>query len=346
MTKRKGKAMRCLITGGAGFIGSHLSESLVKRGWRVEALDNLSTSRLSNIGRLMENRLFTFRKGSILNRSLMSRAVKRCDLVFHLAAGVGVKYILEHPLTSIVTNLKGTENVLELASKYGKKVIIASTSEVYGKHPLTCRPFKETDDRVMGSTTVSRWGYAEAKAMDEFLALAYAKERKLPVVIVRFFNVVGPVQIGTYGMVLPRLINQALNDQALTVYGDGRQLRSFTYIEDAVNALVSLALTKKAEGEIFNIGSNETISIRDLASKIKEKTHLNKPIEFIPYKKAYGRNAPNFEDMMCRIPDISKIKKVIGYRPRYNIDDIINNTISYFLTRRERGGNKPLTMQR
>jgi len=333
------KKYRCFITGGAGFIGSHLSEALVKKGWRVEAMDNLSTSRLSNLAHLMENPLFTFHKGSILSRASLRQAVKRCDIVFHLAAGVGVKYILDHPLTSIVTNIKGSENVLEIASQYGKKVIIASTSEVYGKHPLTCTPFKETDDRLMGPTTVGRWGYAEAKAIDEFLALAYAKERKLPVVIVRFFNVVGPVQIGTYGMVLPRLIGQALSDQPLTVYGDGMQLRSFTYIKDALNALIRLARAKKAEGEIFNIGSNETISIRDLAIKIKEKTHLKKPIQYITYKKAWGKNAPNFEDMMCRIPDISKIKRVVGYKPRYDIDAIIDNTINYFLAKGRLVGN-------
>jgi UDP-glucose 4-epimerase len=326
--------MRALITGGAGFIGSNLSRELLKRGWRVEAIDNLSTSRLWNIKDLLKDPNFTFRKGSIINRPFLRKFVKRCDVVFHLAAGVGVKYILDHPLLSEVTNLKGTENVLELATKHRKKIIIASTSEVYGKHPLTCKPFKEDDDRIMGPTTVSRWGYAEAKAMDEFLALAYAKERKLRVVIVRFFNVVGPVQIGTYGMVLPRLIGQALRNEQLTVYGTGRQLRSFTYIEDAINALIDLALSRKAEGDVFNIGSNETISIRDLAKKIKKKMRLKKPIRYISYRKAYGRNAPNFEDMMCRIPDISKIKKAIGYNPRYDMDAIIDNTINYFLKKK------------
>lgn len=330
MTKKL-KTMRCLITGGAGFIGSNLSRELLKRGWRVEVIDNLSTSRLWNIKDLLKDPHFSFHKGSIINKSFLQKFVKRCDIIFHLAAGVGVKYILDNPLTSVVTNLQGTENILELAAEYRKKTVIASTSEVYGKHPLTCRPFKEDDDRMMGPTTVSRWGYAEAKAMDEFLALAYAKEKKLRVVIVRFFNVVGPVQVGTYGMVLPRLISQALRDEPLTVYGDGRQLRSFTYIADAVNALIDLALAKKAEGEVFNIGSNETISIRDLAKKIKNKMHLKKPIRYISYSRAYGRNAPNFEDMMCRIPDISKIKKVIGYNPRYDIDAIIDNTINYFL---------------
>ena len=329
------KAKRYFITGGAGFIGANLSRELLKRGWRVEVMDNLSTSRAANIKELLKNPLFTFHKGSIINRPFLRNPVKRCDVIFHLAAGVGVKYILDHPLLSEVTNLKGTENVLELAAKYRKKIVIASTSEVYGKHPLTCAPFKEGDDRIMGPTTVSRWGYAEAKAMDEFLALAYAKERKLPVVIVRFFNVVGPVQIGTYGMVLPRLIGQALRNEPLTVYGDGRQLRSFTYIDDAVNALIDLAESRKAEGEVFNIGSNETISIRDLAKKIKKKMRIKKPIRYISYRKAYGRNAPNFEDMMCRIPDISKIKKVIGYNPRYDMDRIIDNTIRYFLERKK-----------
>lgn len=326
---------KALITGGAGFIGSHLSRELLKRGWKIEVVDNLSTSRLTNIKDLSENQYFTFHKGSIMDKALLRSLIKRCDVVFHLAAGVGVKYILDHPLASVMTNMQGTENVLELASRYHKKIVIASTSEVYGKHPLTCKPFKEDDDRMMGPTTVSRWGYAEAKAMDEFLSLAYAKEKKLPVVIVRFFNVVGPVQVGTYGMVLPRMISQALRGEPLTVYGDGKQLRSFTYIADAVNALADLAVTKKAEGEIFNIGSNETISIGDLAKKIKKKLRIKSRIRHIPYSKAFGKHAPDFEDMMCRIPDISKIKKVIGYKPRYDMDAIIENTTGYFSPKRK-----------
>ncbi|MBP7056422.1 MAG: GDP-mannose 4,6-dehydratase [Candidatus Omnitrophica bacterium] len=329
--------MRCFITGGAGFIGSNLSRELLKRGWKVEVVDNLSTSGMWNIKDLVKNENFKFHKGSIINRTLLRKLIKRCDIVFHLAAGVGVRYILDHPLTSVVTNLQGTENVLEITAKYRKKIIIASTSEVYGKHPLNCQPFKETDDRLMGPTTVSRWGYAEAKAMDEFLALAYSKEKKLPVVIVRFFNVVGPVQVGTYGMVLPRLIGEAMQNKPLTVHGDGRQLRSFTYIDDAVGALIDLSLSEKAEGDIFNIGSNEVISIRDLAKKIKKKIGLKKEIRYITYRKAFGRNAPNFEDMMCRIPDITKIKKVIGYKPKYDIEAIIDNTIAYFRDKGRKG---------
>ena len=318
-----------LITGGAGFIGSHLCGKLLERGWKVRAIDNLSTSRLRNIKQYLKDPKFKFYEDTIANKSLMRRLIKQSDLIFHLAAAVGVKYILEHPLTSIVTNVKGTENVLEMASQYGIKVIVASTSEVYGKHPLACKPFKEDDDRVMGPTSVSRWGYAEAKAIDEFLALAYFKENKLPVVIVRFFNVVGPVQLGVYGMVLPRLIQQALNNKPLTVYGDGQQLRSFTYIDDVIYALIALAEEKRAEGEIFNIGSYQTISIKDLAAKIKRKTHLKKPIKYISFRKAFGKRARDFEDMSCRIPDLSKIEKMIKYRPAHDIDDIIDRTLLY-----------------
>jgi UDP-glucose 4-epimerase len=320
-----------LITGGAGFIGTHLSKELLDRGWEVTVIDNFATSRKTNIKDLLKYPKFKFYKETISNRSVMRRLIKRSDVIFHLAAAVGVRYILNHPLTSIMTNVKGTENVLELAAQYRKKVLIASTSEVYGKHGLSCKPFKEDDDRVMGPTSVSRWGYAEAKAMDEFLALAYYMEKKLPVIIVRFFNVVGPVQVGTYGMVLPRLIGQALSNKPLIVYGDGLQIRSFTYVKDAVGALIDLVLTKKAEGEIFNIGSHQTVSINDLAEKIKKKTGLKKPIQHISFRKAFGRKVSNFEDMSCRIPSLEKIEKTINYQPEYTIDDIIDKTISFMV---------------
>jgi UDP-glucose 4-epimerase len=320
---------RALITGGAGFIGTHLSKELLDRGWSVTAIDNFATSGKKNIKKLLEYPNFKFHKGTISNRSVMRRLIKQTEVIFHLAASVGVRYILDHPLTSITTNVRGTENILEMASQYKKKVLIASTSEVYGKHGLSCKPFKENDDRVMGPTSVSRWGYAEAKAMDEFLALAYFTERKLPVIIVRFFNVVGPLQVGTYGMVLPRLIGQALNNKPLTVYGDGRQIRSFTYIKDAVGALIDLVNKKGAEGEIFNIGSHQTLSITDLAKKIKKITHLKKPIKYISFLKAFGGKASNFEDMSCRIPSLEKIEKAINYRPQYTIDEIIGETISF-----------------
>lgn len=320
---------KALVTGGAGFIGSHLCEELLSRGFKVTSLDNFSTSRKSNIARLLKNKNFKFYKGSILNRRLLSRLINQNDIIYHMAAAVGVRYILDHPISSMLTNVKGTENLLELVDKYRKKVIIASTSEVYGKH--LCVPFKEDDDRILGSTGIARWSYAEGKANDEFLALAYAKERKLPVVIARLFNTVGPRQVAMYGMVLPRLIQQALQDKPLTVYGDGLQLRSFTYVKDAVGAIVNLSLKKQAEGKVFNIGSSQTISIKELAKKIIQKTHSRSSIKYISYKKAYGKKSAEFEDMQCRIPDISRIKKLIRYRSKYDIDAIIENTAKFFL---------------
>lgn len=323
------KTPTMLVTGGAGFIGSHLCEELLSRGFKVIAVDNLSTSHRTNITHLTKNKNFKFYKGSILNTGFLRPLVKKCDLIYHMAAAVGVKYILDHPLGSIITNIKGTETVLDLAHQYHKKIVIASTSEVYGKH--ACMPFKEDDDRTLGPTSISRWGYAEAKAIDEFLALAYAKERKLKVMIVRLFNTVGPRQVGRYGMVLPRLIEQALKNEPLTIYGDGLQIRSFLYVKDAVGAIIDLSLAKAAEREIFNIGSDQTTSIKDLAIKIKEKAHSSSELKFIPYEEAYPNKAAEFEDMQCRIPDISKIKKVIGYQPKYDLDAIIENTVKYFL---------------
>jgi len=321
-----------LVTGGAGFIGSHLCEELLSRGFKVLVVDDFSTSRKANIKHLFVNKNFKFHKGSILDIKLMTSLVRKCNLIYHMAAAVGVKYILDHPLGSIITNIKGTETALDLAYQYRKKIIIASTSEVYGKH--ACMPFKEDDDRILGSTNISRWGYAEAKAMDEFMALAYAKERKLKIVIIRLFNTVGPRQAGRYGMVLPRLIQQALKNEPLTVYGDGLQIRSFLYVKDAVCAIVDLSLAKCVEGEVFNIGNDQAASIKDLALKIKEKTHSTSEIKFIPYEEAFGDKAAEFEDMQCRIPDISKIRKAIGYQPKYNLDSIIENTVQYFLENR------------
>ena len=317
-----------LVTGGAGFIGSHLCEDLLFRGFSVIAIDNLSTSSRQNISHLLKNPDFKFYKGSILDAALMARLIKKSTVIYHMAAAVGVKYILDHPLGSIITNLKGTETVLDLAYKLRKKIVIASTSEVYGKH--VCEPFKEDDDRTLGPTSISRWGYAEAKAIDEFLALAYSKEHKLKVVIVRLFNVVGPRQVARYGMVLPRFVQQALNHDPLTVYGDGLQLRTFMYVKDATAAIIDLSLEKKAEKGIFNIGTDQTVSVNELALKVKEITHSNSEIKFIPYDQAYGDKAAEFQDMLCRIPDISKIKKLINYQPKYSLDAIIENTIKYF----------------
>jgi len=323
------KIKRALVTGGAGFIGSHLCEELLSRGFKVYAIDNFATSRKENITHLLKNKYFRFYKGSILDRTLMKRLMNQCDIVYHMAAAVGVKYILDHPITSILTNLNGTEIVLELADQYKKKVIIASTSEVYGKH--VCLPFRENDDRILGSTSISRWSYAEGKAIDEFIALAYANEKKLPVVIVRLFNTVGPRQTATYGMVLPRIIQQALDNKPITVYGNGKQTRAFTYVLDVVGAIVDLSLVKKAEGEVYNIGNEQAISIKAFALKIKQKTHSKSLIKFISYKKAYGKRSINFEDMQCRVPDISKIKEMINYQPKYDLDMIIDSTIVYFL---------------
>jgi len=270
----------------------------------------------------------SFKIESIMNEKAMRTFIKKCDMVYHLAAAVGVKYIIDNPLESIQVNVKGTEIVLELANEYGKKkVIIASTSEVYGKNVDGVRAFKENDDRVLGSTTISRWSYASTKSLDEFLALAYYREKKLPVVIVRLFNTVGPRQTGHYGMVVPRFIKQALMNHPLTVYGDGKQTRSFTYVSDVVKAIIALAESRKAEGEIFNIGNPKGITIEELAKKIKKMTNSQSEIAYIPYEKAYEKG---FEDMRHRMPNIDKLKHFIGFSPETDIDDILTKTIDYF----------------
>ncbi len=336
MRKSSDRKLTALVTGGAGFIGSHLVEELLNRGMRVIIVDDLSTGRKENISHLLKNRSdVEFHKGSILNEKLMRKLIKRSDIIYHFAAAVGVKYILKHPVTSILTNVEGTSFILKIASQYKKKVVLASTSEVYGKH--VCSPIKETDDRVLGSTSVSRWSYSDSKAIDEFLALAYAKEKKLPVVIVRLFNIVGPRQVGHYGMVLPRFIEKALLNKPIPVYGDGSQIRTFTYVKDAVRAIVDLSLTKKAEGEAFNIGSDQPISIMELAKKVKEKTNSKSKIKIIPYEKAYGKD---FEDIECRIPDISKIKKIINYQPKYDLDIMIEETVEYIKSKLKKGKKK------
>lgn len=327
MTKKK-----ALVTGGAGFIGSHLCEELLERDFSVTVIDNLSTGSQANIRHLQKNNNFKFHKNTIMNEPLMDRLVKGCDIVYHLAAAVGVKYILDHPIQAIMTNVTGTEIVLRLADKHGKKVLLASTSEIYGK--TVCSASSENDDRVVGPTTISRWSYSNTKALDEFLALAYAKENKLPVTIVRMFNTVGPRQVGHYGMVLPRFIESAMANKPITVYGDGSQTRTFTYVKDVVGAIVTLSLNKKAEGQIFNIGNDHAISIRELARKIKSKTGSRSHIRYISYAKAYGKQAGDFEDMGCRIPDISKIRKAIKFCPCYDIDKIVDNTIKYFYDKR------------
>lgn len=320
--------MKNLITGGAGFIGSHLAEALLKRREEVVVIDNLSTGSMDNIEHLKSNSKFSFYTDTIMNEGLMRRLVKECDIVYHLAAAVGVKYIIDNPLESLNTNVKGTEIVLELANSFGKKkVVIASTSEIYGKDRPGKHKFKEDDDRVLGSTTISRWSYSCAKAMDEFLALAYWREKKLPVVIVRFFNTIGPRQTGTYGMVAPRFVKHALLGQPIIIYGDGKQTRSFCHVDDVVKALVELAKTDKAVGEIFNIGNPNPISIKELAGKVKHLTGSKSPLVYVPYEKAYEKG---FEDMRHREPDIAKIKDLIGFQPKIGLDDALKTIIKYF----------------
>ena len=310
--------MKYLITGGAGFIGSHLAEELLQRGEMVSIIDDLSTGSIVNIEHLKSKRGFQYVIDTIMNKSLMAELIDSADIIFHLAAAVGVRLIIESPIRTIETNVKGTEIVLELASKKNKKVILVSSSEVYGKSNDAL--FREDADLVFGSTYKSRWSYACSKAIDEFLSLAYWREKKLPVVIVRLFNTVGPRQTGRYGMVLPTFVKQALSGEPLTVYGDGEQSRSFTWVGDAVGAMIKLAHHPKATGEIFNVGSEEEITIRNLAELVKEVTGSKSAIVYIPYDKAYEEG---FEDMRRRVPDISKIRKLIGYEPSKKIREII-----------------------
>ena len=321
--------MRALITGGAGFIGSHLSELLLSRGHDVFVLDNLSTGSIDNIEHLKPNAKFNYAIDTVTNEPLLAEHIDRCDVVFHLAAAVGVKKIVEEPVHTIETNVHGTEVVLRHANKKKKLVVIASTSEVYGKSLNV--PFNEDADLVMGSTVKHRWAYACSKAIDEFLALAYYKERKLPVIVVRLFNTVGPRQTGRYGMVIPNFVRQALAGQPITVFGDGTQSRSFTYVGDVVGALYGLVEHPKAIGEVFNIGSGEEITIRGLAERIKSLTSSTSDIVTIPYDQAYE---VGFEDMPRRVPDITKINALIGYKPTVGLDDILGSVIEYF----RRGG--------
>ena len=326
--------MRNLITGGAGFIGSHLAEELLKRKERVIVIDDLSTGSIDNLKHLRAARGFSYRIDTILNKPLLKRLMKQCDIVYHMAAAVGVKYIIDNPLESIETNVKGTETVLELADSLGKKkVILASTSEIYGKDRPGKRCFSESDDRLLGPTTISRWSYSCTKALDEFLALAYWRKKALPMVIVRLFNTCGPRQTGRYGMVIPRFIKQALSGQPLTVYGDGRQTRSFTYVKDVVSALITLAKNEKVVGGIFNIGNPRAITMNELARKVIALTRSKSKIVHVPYEKAYDSG---FEDMRHRCPDITKIKRAIGFSPKTGIDEILKRTIRYIRFREER----------
>jgi UDP-glucose 4-epimerase len=319
--------MRVFITGGAGFVGSHLAEALLERGDEVFVLDNLSTGSIDNITHLKPHAKFHYTIDSVANEPLLAEMIDRCDTVVHLAAAVGVKLIVEQPVHTIETNVHGTEVVLKHAAKKKRLVLIASTSEVYGKSADV--PFSEDADLVLGPTAKHRWAYACSKMIDEFLALAYWKERRLPVIIVRLFNTVGPRQTGQYGMVIPNFVRQALAGQPITVFGDGTQCRSFTYVGDVVRAMVALIDEPAAVGQVFNIGNGHEISINALAAKVKTLTGSSSDIVRIPYDQAYEAG---FEDMPRRVPDISKISGLIGYAPTVELDEILERVIEYHRT--------------
>jgi UDP-glucose 4-epimerase len=322
--------MNVLITGGAGFIGSHLAERLLEQGEQVRVIDNLSTGSARNIQHLKSVRGFQCFVDTITNQNLMKELIDEADVIYHLAAAVGVRLIVESPTQAMETNIRGTEVVLELAAKKRKRVLITSTSEVYGKRNHV--PFREDDDLVLGPPDKGRWSYACSKLIDEFLAVAYWKESGLPTVIARLFNVVGPRQTGRYGMVIPNLVKQSLSGKDMTVFGDGSQSRCFTYVNDAVGALIALADSAATNGEVYNIGSTEEISILDLAHKIKKMTGSDSRIVLVPYEKAYK---DGFEDMMRRVPNLSKIERAIGYRPSMDLDEILVGTIQYHLEEME-----------
>jgi UDP-glucose 4-epimerase len=324
--------MKVLITGGAGFIGSHLSDRLIDTGHHVTAVDDLSTGRLDNIAHLERSGAFQFVQESIMHEGVMDRLVSECDVIYHLASAVGVELIVSRPVEVIERCVLGTEIVLRTAHRYRKKVLITSTSEIYGKG--TRVPFSEDDDRLLGPTTKSRWSYSCAKAIDEFLALAYQKERHLPIVIVRLFNTVGPRQTGHYGMVVPRFVQQALAGTPLTVYGDGQQQRCFGYVGDVVGALVALMAHPEAVGRVFNIGSTEEVSILELAQRVIALTGSRSTIQTIPYAVAYEAG---FEDMARRIPDLSRIEALIDYKPLVRLDEIIVRIADHF-----RGAGTPV----
>jgi len=317
--------VRALITGGAGFIGSHLSDALIEQGHDVLVLDNLSTGSIDNIAHLKGRPRFEYYIDSVNNEPLLAELIDRSDVVFHFAAAVGVKLIVEQPVYTIETNVHGTEVVLKHANKKKKLVVIASTSEVYGKSEDV--PFREESDLVMGPTPKHRWAYACSKAIDEFLALAYWKERKLPVIIVRFFNTVGPRQTGQYGMVIPNFVRQALAGEPITVFGDGTQSRAFTHVADVVQALLRLVACPAAVGQVINVGNTQEVSIAALAERVRQLSGSSSPIRLVPYDQAYESG---FEDMPRRVPDLTKIEKMIGYKPRHSLDDILLQVIDYF----------------
>ncbi len=316
--------MRYLITGGAGFMGSHLAEALLRRGDSVTVIDDLSTGSIANIAHLKKNPRFSYVIDTMMNVPLLAELVDGADQVFHLAAAVGVRLIVESPVRTIETNVKTTELVLAAACKKRKKVFVASTSEVYGKSVDV--PFREDGDLVLGATTRGRWSYACSKAIDEFLAIAYWRERRCPTLVARFFNTVGPRQTGRYGMVVPRLVKQALANEPLTVHGDGQQTRCFTHVSDAVRAAIGLMDSDKTVGEVFNVGNEEEITILDLATRIRQLAESDSEIVLVPYEEAYGEN---FEDMPRRVPSLVKIRKVIGYEPRMGLEETLQSVIAH-----------------
>lgn len=322
--------MRFLITGGAGFIGSHLAERLLARGDRVILLDNLSTGSMENVRHLKSSPQMEYHLDNIENRQLVAELVDDADVIVHLAAAVGVKLIVESPVRTIETNVNGTQLILEAACKKRKLVLTASTSEVYGKN--TCVPFREDADLVLGPTTKGRWSYAASKALDEFLALSYWKEKKLPVIVVRLFNTVGPRQTGRYGMVLPNFVKKALDNEPIQVYGNGKQSRCFCDVRDTVEGLIRLMDSGRAVGEVVNVGNTEEISIEGLAERVKERTNSSSRIEFLPYDQAYE---PGFEDMMRRVPSVDKLHALTGFRPQTSLNEIIDRVSVFFQSKHE-----------
>jgi len=325
MNASRGTKPTALVTGGAGFIGSHLSELLLLDGWEVFALDDLSTSSVENVAHLRERWDYHLIVDSVLSPSVVNELVFRCDVVFHLAAAVGVRLIVEQPVHTLVTNVRGTEVILEHCNRFGKRILIASTSEVYGDHRVE-QPLAEDARRIYGPTTARRWAYADSKAMDEFLALAYHLERGLDCVIVRLFNTVGPRQSGQYGMVIPRFVERALASEPLEVHGDGTQTRCFCHVADTIRALKGLMEARSISGEIFNVGSGTPIRIIDLADRVREMTRSSSEIEFVPYDEVYGQG---IEDMLHRIPSTTKVAAAIGWQPMLDLDLVLADVIKY-----------------
>jgi nucleoside-diphosphate-sugar epimerase len=317
--------VRALVTGGAGFIGSHLTEELLARGYDVHVVDNLTTSARTNLSHLEGHERLRVTIDSILNEDLADAAVAEADVVFHLAAAIGVKWILEHPLASLETNLRGTDVVLHAADRHRRPTLIASTSEVYGKNDAG--PLREDDDRILGSSQLSRWFYATAKAADEALASAFWQERRLPTISVRFFNTIGPRQSGRYGSVVPSFIGQALRNEPITVYGDGKQTRCFTYVGDVVRSVIALTETEAAWSDVYNVGQPAEISIENLAARVIELTGSKSQIVYVPYEQAYRSG---FEDMRRRVPDVTKLRATIGYAPDTPLDEALRRIIEVF----------------